>query len=38
MGTLYYGDNLEIVRRYLKDETVDLVYDQWVAAKHRFSK
>ena len=26
MGTLYYGDNLEILRRYLKDETVDLVY------------
>jgi hypothetical protein len=21
MGTLYYGDNLEILRRYLKDET-----------------
>ncbi len=26
MGTLYYGDNLDIMRRYLKDETVDLVY------------
>src|SRR6266704_1439185 len=26
MGTLYYGDNLEILRRYMKDETVDLVY------------
>ena len=26
MGTLYYGDNLNILRRYLKDETVDLVY------------
>jgi DNA modification methylase len=26
MGTLYYGDNLEILKRYLKDETVDLVY------------
>ncbi len=25
-GTLYYGDNLDILRRYLKDETVDLVY------------
>lgn len=23
---LYYGDNLKIMRRYLKDETVDLVY------------
>ena len=23
---LYYGDNLEVLRRYLKDETVDLVY------------
>jgi adenine specific DNA methylase Mod len=26
MGTLYYGNNLDILRRYLKDETVDLVY------------
>jgi 16S rRNA G966 N2-methylase RsmD len=26
MGTLYYGDNLDILRWYLKDETVDLVY------------
>jgi 16S rRNA G966 N2-methylase RsmD len=26
MGTLYYGDNLDILRRYLKDDTVDLVY------------
>jgi hypothetical protein len=26
MGTLYYGDNLEILQRYLKDESVDLVY------------
>ena len=26
MGTLYYGDNLDILRRYQKDETVDLVY------------
>jgi len=26
MGTLYYGDNLDILRRYLKDKTVDLVY------------
>ena len=26
MGTLYYGDNLELLRRYLKDESVDLVY------------
>ena len=23
---LYYGDNLDILRRYVKDETVDLVY------------
>jgi DNA modification methylase len=23
---LYYGDNLEVLRRYTKDETVDLVY------------
>ncbi len=26
MGTLYYGDNLEILQRYIKDETIDLVY------------
>ena len=25
MGTLYYGDNLDILRRYPKDETVNLV-------------
>jgi DNA modification methylase len=25
-NVLYYGDNLDILRRYLKDETVDLVY------------
>ncbi len=23
---LYYGDNLDVLRRYIKDETVDLVY------------
>jgi hypothetical protein len=23
---LYYGDNLDILRRYVKDETVELVY------------
>jgi site-specific DNA-methyltransferase (adenine-specific) len=23
---LYYGDNLDILRGYLKDESVDLVY------------
>jgi hypothetical protein len=26
MNTLYYGDNLNILRRYIKDETIDLVY------------
>lgn len=26
MNTLYYGDNLDILRRYVKDESVDLVY------------
>lgn len=25
-NTLYYGDNLDVLRRYFKDETVDLVY------------
>jgi site-specific DNA-methyltransferase (adenine-specific) len=23
---LYYGDNLEVLQRYIKDESVDLVY------------
>ncbi len=23
---LYYGDNLEILRKYIKDETIDLIY------------
>ena len=26
MGTLYYGDNLDILKRYIKKESVDLVY------------
>jgi site-specific DNA-methyltransferase (adenine-specific) len=26
MGTLYYGENLDILQRYLRDETVDIVY------------
>ena len=26
MNTLYYGDNLKILRDYIKDESVDLVY------------
>lgn len=25
-NTLYYGDNLDILRKYIKDETVDLIY------------
>ena len=25
-NTLYYGDNLDILRRYVGDESVDLVY------------
>jgi len=25
-NVLYYGDNLDLLRRYIKDETVDLVY------------
>jgi site-specific DNA-methyltransferase (adenine-specific) len=23
---LYYGDNLDVLRRHIKDETVDLIY------------
>ncbi|MBV9063933.1 MAG: hypothetical protein JOY77_13550 [Alphaproteobacteria bacterium] len=26
IGTLYYGDNLKILREHVKDGTVDLVY------------
>ena len=26
LNHLYFGDNLEILRRYVADETVDLVY------------
>ena len=26
MNTLYYGDNLDILRRYVDDESVDLIY------------
>ena len=26
MGTLYYGDNLTILREHIKDESVDLIY------------
>ena len=25
-NTLYYGDNLDILKRYVPDESVDLVY------------
>ena len=26
MNTLYYGDNLEVLREHIPDESVDLVY------------
>ena len=26
MNTLYYGDNLDVLRRHMADESVDLVY------------
>ena len=26
LNTLYYGDNLKILREYIKDESVDLIY------------
>src|SRR5664280_2151916 len=25
-NTLYYGDNLDVLRRYVEDESVDLIY------------
>jgi len=37
MNTLYYGDNLDILRRYVEDETVDLLYmdPPWIGVKVR---
>ncbi len=26
MGKLFFGDNLDILREYIKDESIDLVY------------
>ncbi len=26
MNKLYYGDNLDVLRRFIRDETVDLCY------------
>jgi 16S rRNA G966 N2-methylase RsmD len=26
MNQLYYGDNLEVLRQHIKDESIDLVY------------
>lgn len=26
MNTLYYGDNLDVLRRHIDDESVDLIY------------
>jgi site-specific DNA-methyltransferase (adenine-specific) len=26
VNTLYYGDNLDVLRRYVADERVDIVY------------
>jgi hypothetical protein len=26
MNLLYYGDNLDVLRRHVKDETIDLIY------------
>jgi len=36
-NTLYYGDNLDILRRYIDDESVDLVYldPPFKSARHK---
>jgi site-specific DNA-methyltransferase (adenine-specific) len=26
MNTFYYGDNLDILRKHIKDESIDLIY------------
>jgi 16S rRNA G966 N2-methylase RsmD len=26
LNTLYYGDNLDVLRRHVKDDSVDLIY------------
>ena len=28
MNTLYYGDNLDVLRRHIRDETIDLIYQE----------
>ena len=33
MNTLYYGDNLDILRRYIKDESVDLFFHGLLTVK-----
>ena len=35
MGTLYYGDNLDILRRYLKDESVDDTFKKAPGSKKK---
>ena len=38
MNTLYNGDNLNILRRYIKDESVDLVYLDLPVLEHPFKQ
>lgn len=36
---LYYGDNLEVFRKYIKDETIDLCYiDPPFNSKHNYNQ
>jgi len=37
-NVLYYGDNLEILRRYIKDESIDLVYLAETTPRIRLSR
>ena len=37
-NVLYYGDNLDVLRRYVPDESVDLVYLDSISAPCRPSR
>ena len=33
MSTLYYGDNLDVLKRHIRDEFVDLIYPRTLRSK-----
>ena len=32
---LYYGDNLDVLRRHVENESVDLIYSKWISYSQR---